>query len=45
MSRGIRATAWAVLAVGVAAPVLRRWIKLAPAVVLASAATAPLGAA
>jgi membrane-associated phospholipid phosphatase len=42
VSRGIRATAWALVAVGVAAPVLRRRIKLPPAAVLSSGALAPL---
>jgi membrane-associated phospholipid phosphatase len=41
-STAIRAAAWAVVAVGVAAPVLRRRVKLAPAVVLGSAGAAPL---
>jgi hypothetical protein len=40
-SRGIRATAWGVVAIGLAAPVLRRRVKIPPAVVLAAAAAAP----
>ncbi len=42
MSRGIRATAWAVVAAGAAGPALRRRVKLAPAAVLTGAALAPL---
>jgi membrane-associated phospholipid phosphatase len=42
VSTGIRAAAWALVAVGVAAPVARRRVKLAPATVLSSAALAPL---
>ena len=42
MSTGIRAAAWALVAVGVAAPPLRRRVKLPPAAVLCSAALAPL---
>jgi membrane-associated phospholipid phosphatase len=42
LSTGIRATAWTLVAVGVAAPVLRRRAKLPPAAVLSSAALAPL---
>lgn len=42
MSRSIRATAWALVAVGVAAPALRKRVKLAPAAVLGSAALAPI---
>jgi membrane-associated phospholipid phosphatase len=40
-SGAIRATAWAVVAVGVAAPLARRRLKLAPGVVLSAAAAAP----
>ena len=40
--RGIRAIAWAVVAVGVSAPVLRRRMNLAPAAVLGPAALSPL---
>lgn len=42
MSRGIRAAAWSLVVVGVAAPALRRRIKLPPAAVLPSAGLAPL---
>ena len=42
VSRGIRATAWTLVAVGVAAPVLRRRVKLPPAAVLGAAAAAPV---
>jgi PAP2 superfamily len=43
-SRGklIRSTAWALVAAGVAAPIVRRRVKLPPAAVLGAAATAPL---
>jgi hypothetical protein len=41
-SRGIRAAAWTLVAIGVAAPALRRRLKLPGAAVLGSAATAPL---
>jgi membrane-associated phospholipid phosphatase len=41
-SRAIRAVAWALVATGVAAPLLRRRVKLAPAAVLSSAALAPV---
>jgi membrane-associated phospholipid phosphatase len=41
-SRGIRATAWTLVAVGVAAPVLRRRLKLPSAAVLASSGLAPV---
>jgi hypothetical protein len=39
---GIRRAAWAVVAAGVAAPVLRRRVRLPPAAVLGSAAIAPV---
>lgn len=42
MSRGIRATAWGLVAAGVAAPVLRRRVPLPPSLVLGSAALAPV---
>jgi PAP2 superfamily len=42
VSRAIRATAWALVAAGVAAPVVRRRVKLPPAAVLGSAALAPV---
>lgn len=42
MSRGIQATAWALVAVGVAAPALRRRLKLHPGAVLGSGALAPV---
>jgi membrane-associated phospholipid phosphatase len=42
LSRGIRATAWALVAAGFAAPLLRRRIMLPPAAVLSSAALAPV---
>ncbi|MDQ6775542.1 MAG: phosphatase PAP2 family protein [Actinomycetota bacterium] len=41
MSRAIRATAWAFVAAGAVAPVLRRRLALAPAAVLGVAAIAP----
>jgi membrane-associated phospholipid phosphatase len=41
-SSGIRAAAWGLVAVGVAAPALRRRVKLPPAAVLSSAALAPV---
>ena len=41
-STAIRAAAWAVVAAGAAAPVLRRRVRLAPAVVLSSAGLAPV---
>ncbi len=41
VSRGIGATAWALVAVGITAPVLRRRLRIPPAAVLASAAVAP----
>jgi hypothetical protein len=41
MSRAIRATAWAFVAAGVAAPVLRRRLALPPAAALGAAAIAP----
>ena len=40
-SRAIRASAWALTAVGVAAPLLRRRVRLPPAGVIAAAAVAP----
>jgi hypothetical protein len=40
-SRAIRATAWAVVAAGVAAPLIRRPAKLPPRVVIPTAAAAP----
>src|ERR1035441_501378 len=40
-SRAIKATAWALVAAGVAAPVLRRRVKLPPAGVIAASALAP----
>jgi hypothetical protein len=42
VSRGIRATAWTLVAVGIAAPAVRRRIKLPGAAVLGAAATAPV---
>lgn len=42
VSRAIRATAWGLVAAGVAAPLLRRRLKLPPTVVLGSAALAPV---
>jgi membrane-associated phospholipid phosphatase len=42
MSRGIRATAWALVAAGVAAPALRRRVRLPPPLVLGAGALAPL---
>ncbi len=42
MSRGIRAAAWALVAVGVAAPALRKRRKLPPAAVLGTAGLAPI---
>jgi membrane-associated phospholipid phosphatase len=41
-SRGIKATAWGIVAIGLAAPILRRHVKLPPAAVLGTAAAAPL---
>lgn len=41
-SKALRATAWAVVAAGVAAPLVRRRLKLRPPVVIAAAATAPI---
>ena len=41
ISRAIRAGAWALVAAGVAAPVLRRRVKLPPAAVMVAAALAP----
>jgi membrane-associated phospholipid phosphatase len=40
-SKAIRATAWAVVAAGVAAPLLRRRLRLAPPAVVLTAAAAP----
>jgi membrane-associated phospholipid phosphatase len=40
-SRAIKATAWALVAAGVAAPALRRRVKLPPAGVIAASALAP----
>jgi membrane-associated phospholipid phosphatase len=42
LSRAIRATAWALVAAGFAAPLLRRRVRLPPAAVLSSAALAPV---
>jgi membrane-associated phospholipid phosphatase len=42
VSRAIRVAAWPLVAAGVAAPVVRRRVKLPPAVVLSSAALAPV---
>jgi membrane-associated phospholipid phosphatase len=42
MSRGIRATAWALVAAGVAAPVLRRRLRLPPAAVVGAGVLAPV---
>jgi membrane-associated phospholipid phosphatase len=42
VSRAIKPAAWALVAVGVAAPVLRRRLKLPPAAALGSAALAPV---
>jgi membrane-associated phospholipid phosphatase len=42
VSRAIRATAWAFVAAGVAAPVLRRRLELSPRAVLGAAAIAPV---
>jgi hypothetical protein len=42
VSRGIRATAWGLVVAGVAAPALRRRVKLPPQWVLGSAALAPV---
>jgi membrane-associated phospholipid phosphatase len=40
-SRGIKRTAWGVVAAGIASPVLRRRLKLPPAVVLGASVLAP----
>ena len=40
--RGIRATAWALVAAGIAAPVVRRRLKLPPPVVIGAGAAAPV---
>jgi PAP2 superfamily protein len=42
MSKALRATAWAVVAVGVAAPLVRRRLNLRPPVVIGAAAAAPV---
>jgi membrane-associated phospholipid phosphatase len=42
MSRAIRATAWAVVAAGIAAPLVRRRVRLPSQAVLATAAAAPV---
>ena len=42
VSKGIRGAAWALVAVGVAAPILRRRVKLPPGAVLGAAAAAPV---
>src|SRR5450755_1770116 len=42
VSRAIRATAWALVTAGVAAPVVRRRANLAPAAVLSTAVLAPV---
>lgn len=42
-SRAIRATAWAVVAAGVAAPVVRKRVKAPPLVLQAAAFSAPIG--
>ena len=42
VSRGIRAAAWALVATGVAAPALRRRLKLPPAAVIGASAVAPV---
>src|SRR5438067_9911057 len=42
MSRGIRAAAWALVAVGVAAPALRKRYRLPAAAVLGTAGAAPI---
>jgi membrane-associated phospholipid phosphatase len=41
VSRAIRATAWALVVAGIAAPALRRRVRLSPAVVMSTAALAP----
>src|SRR5215471_661617 len=41
ISRAIRASAWALVALGVSAPALRRRVKLPPGAVMVSAALAP----
>jgi hypothetical protein len=41
-SRAIRVTAWALVAAGIAAPLVRRRARLHPALVLAASATAPV---
>ncbi len=42
MSRGIRATAWALVAAGVLAPVVRRRLRLPPAAVVGAGVLAPV---
>jgi membrane-associated phospholipid phosphatase len=42
VTRGIRPTAWALVAAGVAAPLLRRRLRLPPAAVICSAGLAPV---
>jgi hypothetical protein len=42
LSRAIRVTAWGFVAAGIAAPAVRRRLRLPPAVVLASSAAAPV---
>ncbi len=42
MSRGIRATAWALVAAGVAAPVVRRRLRLPPPAVIGAGVVAPV---
>jgi hypothetical protein len=42
VSRGIRLTAWALVAAGVAAPAVRKRLRLPPAVVLGTSALAPV---
>ena len=42
LPRGIRATAWALVAAGVAAPALRKRLKLPPAAVVGSSVVAPV---
>lgn len=41
-TRGIRSIAWTLVALGVGAPIVRRRLKLAPAVVLGASAVAPV---
>ncbi|HEV2986568.1 MAG TPA: hypothetical protein VGX46_19370, partial [Vicinamibacterales bacterium] len=42
ISRGIRVAAWTIVAAGIAAPAVRRRVKLPPAAVLGAAAAAPV---